>query len=120
MNIFQAKIIPLVIGALVLTGCEAIRVTFELLEVLGDIVWIIDKLYRSIRDYPWFWIQFLIVTSVIIGFWYIFKGRKYYREVKRKLDRLNGQECPYCGKRKKGMADHIAAMHPEHSKGRAK
>ena len=122
MNIFQAKIIPLVIGALALTGCEAIRVTFELLEVLGDIVWIIDKLYRSIRDYPWFWIQFLIVTSVIIGFWYIFKGRKYYREVEkklasfeRKLDRLNGEICPYCGKRKKGMADHIAAMHPEHS-----
>ena len=127
MNIFQAKIIPLVIGVFALTGCEAIRVTFELLEVLGDIVWIIDKLYRSIRDYPWFWIQFLIVTSVIIGFWYIFKGRKYYREVekklarfKRKLDRLNGEICPYCGKRKKGMADHIAAMHPEHSKGKAK
>ena len=56
MNIFQAKIIPLVIGAFALTGCEAIRFTFELLEVFGDIVWIIDKLYRSIREYPWFWI----------------------------------------------------------------
>ena len=120
MDIFQAKIIPLVICALALTGCEALGFTFELLEVLGDIVWIIDKLYRLIRDYPWFWIPFLIVTSVIIGFWYIFYERKYYREVERKLDRLNGEICPYCCKRKKGMADYIAAMHPEHSKGKAK
>ena len=127
MNIFQAKIIPLVIGALALTGCGAIQVTFELLELLADIAWIIDKLYRSIRDYPWIWIQFLYVTIVIIGFWYIFDGRKYYREAKKKLarlkrksERLNHEICPYCGKRKKGMADHIAAMHPEHSKVKAK
>ena len=116
MNIFQAKIIPLVIGAFALTGCEAIRFTFELLEFLEIIV----ELCRSIRDYPRFWIPFLIVVSGIIGFWYIFYGRKYYREVERKLDRLNGEKCPYCGKRKKGMADHIAAMHSEHSEGESK
>jgi hypothetical protein len=127
MNIFQAKIIPLVICPLALTGCEALGSAIEFLEFLVIIVLIIVELCRSIRDYPWFWITFLIVTSVIIGFWYIFYGRKYYREVeiklarfKRKLDRLNGEKCPYCGKRKKGMADHIAAMHPEHSKGKAK
>ena len=127
MTIFQAKIIPLVIGAFTLTGCQAIAHTLEFLEFIGEIIWIIDKLYRSIRDYPWFWVQFLIVTSVIIGFWYIFYGRKYYREVEKKisqvqkkLDRLNGEICPYCGKRKKGMADHIAAMHPKHSERKSK
>ena len=88
MNIFQAKIILLGVLAFTLTGCEAIQVTFELLELLADIAWIIDKLYRSIRDYPWIWIQFLYVTIVIIGFWYIFDGRKYYREAKKKLARL--------------------------------
>ena len=120
MNIFQAKIIPLVIGALALTGCEALGGAIEFLEIIAE-------LYTSIRDYPRFWIPFLIVTSVIIGFWYIFYGRKYYREVERKLarferklDRLNGEKCPYCGKRKKGLADHIAAMHPEHSEGESK
>ena len=113
MNIFQAKIIPLVVGAFTLTGCEAIGVAFEVLEIIED-------LYISIRDYPRFWILFLIGTSGVIGFWYIFYGRKYNREVERKLDRLNGEKCPYCGKRKKGLADHIAAMHPEHSEGKAK
>ena len=113
MKIFQAKIIPLVIGALTLTGCEALGGAIEFLEIIVE-------LYVSIRDYPRFWIPFLIVTSVIIGFWYIFHGRKHNGEVERKLDRLNGEKCPYCSKRKKGLADHIAAMHPEHSEGKAK
>ena len=113
MNIFQAKIIPLVVGALALTGCEAIGNAFELLEIIVE-------LYISIHDYPWFWIPFLMAVSGIIGFWYIFYGRKYNREVERKLDKLNGQKCPYCGKRKKGMADHITAMHPECSEEKSK
>ena len=112
MNIFQAKIILLGVLAFTLTGCEAIRFTFELLEFLEIIV----ELCRSIRDYPWFW----MAVSVIIGFYYIFYGRKHYRKVERNLDRLNGEKCPYCGKRKKGLADHIAAMHPEHSEGESK
>ena len=114
MNIFQAKIISLVIGAFTLTGCEAIANTLEFLEAL-------EELYQSIRDYPRLWIAGL----VIIAFYYIVYGRKHNRKVERKLDRLkldrlNGGECPYCGKRKKGMADHIAAMHPEHSEEKSK
>ena len=109
MNIFQAKIIPLVIGAFTLTGCEAIVNTLEFLEIIAE-------LYQSIRDYPRFWIAGL----VIIAFYYIFYGRKYNRKVERKLDGLNGGKCPYCGKRKKGMADHIAAMHPEHIERKSK
>ena len=46
--------------------------------------------------------------------------KKILQISRKKLARLNGEICPYCGKRKKGMADHIAAMHPEHSKGKAK
>ena len=114
MDIFQARIIPLIIGAFTLTGCEAIANTLEFLEIIAE-------LYQSIRDYPRFWIAGL----VIIAFYYIFYGRKHNRKVERKLDRLkldrlNGGKCPYCGKRKKGMADHIAAMHPEHSEGKSK
>jgi len=114
MNIFQAKIISLVIGAFTLTGCEAIANTLEFLEAL-------EELYQSIRDYPRFWIAGL----VIFAFYYILYVRKHNRKVERKLDgwgldRLNGGKCPYCGKRKKGMADHIAAMHPEHSEGKSK
>jgi len=114
MTIFQAKIIPLVIGAFTLTGCQAIANTLEFLEFIGE-------LYQSIRDYPRFWIAGL----VIIAFYYILYCRKYNRIVERKLDgweldRLNGGKCPYCGKRKKGIADHIAAMHPEHSEGKPK
>tara|TARA_Y100001934_G_scaffold177908_1_gene210663 strand:- start:248 stop:592 length:345 start_codon:yes stop_codon:yes gene_type:complete len=114
MTIFQAKIIPLVIGTFTLTGCQAIANTVDFLEFIGE-------LYQSIRDYPRFWIAGL----VIIAFYYILYWRKHNRKVERKLDgweldRLNGGRCPYCGKRKKGMADHIAAMHPEHSERKSK
>ena len=69
MNIFQAKTIPLVIGAFTLTGCEAIVNTLEFLEIIAE-------LYQSIRDYPRFWIAGL----VIIAFYYIFYGRKHNRK----------------------------------------
>lgn len=118
MNISCFRVFLLVVGVLLLTGCEAIVVTFELLEAAGE-------LYELIRDYPWFSLGVVVGVLVWGALRYLFSGKEtrgHGEETKgqdrvseKRLDELNGEKCPHCGKRKKGLADHIAAMHPEYS-----
>ena len=66
----------------------------------------------------------IAVVSVIMGGQHLVQQLGKHRKEKRH-ERLNrprktrGSRCPHCGKRKKGLADHIAAVHSGPSDGRA-
>ena len=76
-------------------------------------------------EFDWVGMLVLIaVVSVIMGLQHLVQQLGKHRKEERH-ERLNpptktrGSRCPHCGKRKIGLADHIAAVHSGPSDGRA-